>query len=157
MTGGQPRHGDARRGKVAHLYKVWYTMRRRCYDPDFVKYPLYGGRGIRVCREWWNYEAFRDWALSHGYQEGLTIERRNHNGNYTPTNCCWIPRGQQQRNTRQNHWVTAWGETKLLHDWEKDPRCAVRRGTIRNRLRAGDTPEAAISDGHRKTGPKVAS
>jgi|SRR6516165_3350545 hypothetical protein len=151
---GHLRHGDAQRGRQTRLYKKWFTMLRRCYDQNFARYPSYGGRGIKVCPQWRQYEVFKEWALNHDYQDGLTIERIDVNGDYTPDNCTWIPMSQQQRNTRQIRWVTAWGETKPLIAWAEDPRAKMSYGVIRTRLLAGYKPEAAIESGRQKTGPK---
>lgn len=62
-------------------------------------FQYYGGKGIRVCDEWQNYIAFALWARSNGYQEGLSIERKDSNGNYEPSNCEWISRAENTRRT----------------------------------------------------------
>jgi hypothetical protein len=120
-------------------------MINRCHNPSAQAYQNYGGRGVRV---WWfwrhSFGVFRDWALTHGYEPGLTIERINNDGNYTPSNCTWIPKGQQQRNTRRSKRITAWGENKSARDWADDPRCVVSYSTLRARLTRGWAPEDAI-------------
>ena len=76
-------------------------MKGRCNRPTATSYKYYGGRGISVCEEWENdFAAFRDWALANGYQEGLSIDRIDVNGNYCPGNCRWITMAEQQRNKR---------------------------------------------------------
>lgn len=73
------------------LYRTWIDMRARCYRPTCHNYPNYGGRGVRVCEEWRNsFAAFRAWALSHGYTDEMTIDRKESNDHYTPGNCQWI-------------------------------------------------------------------
>ena len=82
------------------LYRVWTNMRSRCNDPNAKYYPEYGGRGIKVCPTWNDYEAFRAWAIADGYREGLTLDRQNNSLGYSPTNCRWVGRTSQQRNRR---------------------------------------------------------
>jgi hypothetical protein len=68
-------------------------MKRRCDSISHSEYQRYGGRGIKVCDEWKNsFINFMTWALSHGYQENLTIHRIDNDGNYEPYNCQWISR-----------------------------------------------------------------
>jgi len=83
------------------LYSVWTSMRTRCRNPAAINYERYGGRGISICDEWETFEGFlKDMYPS--YQEGLTLERVDVNGNYCPENCTWIPPQQQPRNTRMH-------------------------------------------------------
>lgn len=84
------------------LHGVWNSMRQRCINPNNKDYPFYGGRGINVCKEWVAYSSFRQWALSAGYKEKLTIERINVDGDYYPDNCKWIPLKEQMVNRRSN-------------------------------------------------------
>lgn len=72
------------------IYHVWKGMRQRCSNPNNKRYHRYGGRGIKICPEWDSAEVFIKWALEHGYKKGLTIEREDNDGNYEPSNCCFV-------------------------------------------------------------------
>lgn len=83
------------------LHGVWNTMKQRCNNPRSKDFKYYGARGVSVCELWReDYLAFREWALSNGYAEGLTIDRINVDGDYTPDNCRWITIQEQQKNRR---------------------------------------------------------
>lgn len=84
------------------LYPVWHGMVDRCTNPKNMAYRTYGARGIRVCGEWaLDFWSFRDWAMSNGYEEGLTIERIDNDGNYSPQNCKFIPLKEQSKNRHE--------------------------------------------------------
>lgn len=99
VTGGLNRtHGLT--NKSNGLYSVWNGMKRRCYCKTSKDYLDYGGRGIRVCKEWLKFDAFYNWSMENGYEKGLSIERKDVNGDYCPENCCWIPLKDQSKNKR---------------------------------------------------------
>jgi hypothetical protein len=127
------------------LYRAWINMFVRCSNPNNRSYHRYGGRGIRICAEWVDYEVFRDWAKSSGYQEGLVLDRRNNDGNYTPENCRWITLTESLRNTSLCRFVTAFGETKTEGEWAQDERCSVNQASLSKRLAKGMSPEDAIT------------
>ena len=104
--------------KHERLHQIWTAMRHRCNSPNDEHYHLYGGRGITVCPEWQdNWFAFRDWALSHGYQDNLTIDRIDTNGNYEPDNCRWATQQEQMNNTRINKMLFYKNEWDTLANW----------------------------------------
>lgn len=119
----------------------------RCHRKHDDSYSNYGARGIAVCEKWRNdYLAFKAWAINTGYNDSLTIERQDNNGNYDPSNCKWIPKHQQSSNTRRNIKITAFGETKLAKEWSRDPRCLVSDPSLRDRIRRGWDSERAITE-----------
>ena len=85
-------------------------MRKRCQNPNAYNYDNYGGRGISVCEEWNDYYTFRDWSLGNGYQDDLSIDRIDVNGNYQPDNCRWVTRDVQANNRRTNRILEMDGE-----------------------------------------------
>lgn len=87
------------------LYKIWAGMKARCYNPNSVEYHRYGGRGISICEEWKNdFSKFYDWAMSNDYQDTLTIDRINNDGNYEPSNCQWITKSENSTKGNIDRW-----------------------------------------------------
>ena len=115
------------------VYNIWKSMRQRCSIPSTSGYKYYGGRGIKVCNEWQDFEPFYKWAISNGYADNLTIDRIDVNGNYEPSNCRWITLKEQQMNTRRNHYITFNGETKTLNEWAEQ--LGINHTTLLDRLR----------------------
>lgn len=113
-------HGATLNHKPTRLYKVWDGMKARCYNPKKNYYGIYGGRGIGMCDEWHrSFEAFRDWALANGYNDSLTIDRINTDGDYCPENCRWSTIKEQSNNKRNNVFITYNGETRTIAQWSE--------------------------------------
>lgn len=137
-----PNFKDGRKG--TRLYRIYNNMKTRCYNPNSESYKNYGGRGIKICSEWLtDFSTFRSWALSHGYREDLTIERKDVNGNYTPDNCVWATYKVQANNTRSNHLYTIDGITMNLTEWSEYFGINVK--TVRDRLLRGWDIKRALS------------
>lgn len=107
-------HGDTN----TRLYGVWCAIKARCYNKNTDFYYRYGGRGITMCDSWRdNYENFRDWAMSNGYTEGLTIDRINNDLGYSPDNCRWATRKEQCNNRSTNRKIAFRGEVHTISEW----------------------------------------
>lgn len=134
------------------IYHIWSCMIGRCTNPRNDDYPGYGGRGITVCASWRN--SFENFYADMGEPptDKHTLDRRDVNGIYSPENCRWATRLQQNRNTRNNRYITWNGETKVLAEWAEDPRLVelgIDAGRLASRLYSGWTIEEAM------TTPKV--
>lgn len=100
------------------LYLVWGGIKRRCCEPTFKCYDIYGGRGIRVCKAWLNsFESFYKWAISNGWEKGLHVDRRNGNGNYTPKNCRIVTQKVNANNKRNTKYYEINGIRKPFTEW----------------------------------------
>lgn len=101
-------------------YSSWKAMRQRCMNLKNISYARYGSRGIKICKKWQN--SFRAFYKDMGPRPpGLTLERRNNDGNYEPENCCWATRKEQRANTRlasygphKQHWFCAWHKDNMV-------------------------------------------
>lgn len=139
--------------KHTKLYKVWEGMKRRCTNKNSGSYKYYGGKGIKVCDSWQNFQPFYEWAKANGYKEGLTIDRINSNGNYEPSNCRWVTYKEQNRNYSRNHLITYNGETKCLTDWADYFK--INRATISFRLKQGKDLSEVFSTTDKRFKSKV--
>lgn len=93
------KHGESR----TRLHRIWIDMRTRCYNENTKVYQNYGARGIKICDEWKDsFANFREWALNNGYSDELTIDRIDVNGDYSPNNCKWSTKKEQENNKRTN-------------------------------------------------------
>lgn len=94
------------------------NIKIRCYYAKGKYYKRYGGRGIKVCKEWLdNPEEFYRWAMNNGWKEGLTIDRIDNDGDYEPSNCRWVTRKEQANNTSHNTWLSYNGCKQTVSQW----------------------------------------
>lgn len=112
----QLRHNQA----GTRLYTIWQKMKDRCFNEHNPAYYRYGGRGIQVCDSWKErFENFYDWAMNNGYQENLTLDRTDNDGNYCPENCRWVTMKEQCNNRSSNIQIKIGNATKSLTEWCK--------------------------------------
>lgn len=144
------KHGGGR----GRLYRTWIGIRKRCLNENDARYPDYGARGITVSDAWVSdFKAFRDWSLANGYADGLQIDRIDGSGPYSPNNCRWTTSQGNNRNRRNNHRITAFGETKSAVEWTEDARCTIGCTSLLWRLKNGWPPERAITQQSRYQRP----
>lgn len=132
-------------GRYERLYKIWHGMKQRCYWSGCRDYRRYGARGIEICDEWLSdYASFRNWALNNGYNENLSIDRIDVNGNYCPDNCRWATASQQQNNRRTCKYYDYNGEKHTIAEISR--MTGIKSGSIYNRINnLGWSPEDAFS------------
>lgn len=136
---GNPTHKLSR----TRIYKIWSSMKNRCYLKTHCAYARYGGRGIVVCDEWKDdFMAFYNWAIDNGYNDTLSIDRIDNNGNYEPSNCRWATAKQQQNNTIKNKKYTYNGETLTASQIAE--KYNISYSTLKHRLNKGNDIKTAI-------------
>lgn len=109
-------HGLTRSGRIHPLFHPWWQMIARCHNPSAEKYKWYGARGISVCERWrGNFANFVDDMAPR--PKGMTLERRDNDGNYDPDNCYWATRSEQSRNRRSTVFIEHDGRRLCLREW----------------------------------------
>lgn len=105
----------------SRIHNTWNHMKDRCYNSKSQNYARYGNRGITICEEWRNdFMSFYEWAMANGYQDNLTIDRIDNDGNYEPSNCRWITLKEQNFNYSKNRLITHRGKTQTLTEWANE-------------------------------------
>lgn len=136
-SGGKDRIGATK----DPLYHIWGGMKMRCNGKRYINYH---GRGITVSPLWAkDFPAFRDWALSAGWAQGLEIDRIDNDSGYSPENCRFVTPSQNCRNKRNNVRLTFNGESRLIVEWSEV--LGIPEKTIQNRLRYGWTHDRTLS------------
>ncbi len=123
------------------FYRSWASMFHRCNNPNSTVFKYYGGRGIKICKRWDKFENFKK-DMWDTWKPGLTIERQNVNGNYTPKNCIWIPKSAQVYNTSQTVRIKINGVERTLMEWCS--RFGLELRIVRKRLWRGWSTERAF-------------
>ena len=136
------KHNLQHGGVGTRLYRIWADMKGRVKDPR----KNYKARNISVCKEWeQSFKAFREWAIEAGYDDSLTLDRINNNGNYHPSNCRWASFVEQANNRTNNVIINAFGKSMNITQWAKET--GIDRHTIGERLRIGKWPvERALTE-----------
>lgn len=126
------------------LHGLWRNIKDRCYNQKNKSYSFYGGRGIKMCDEWFSdFVSFYNWSYLNGYKEGLQIDRIDTNGDYSPENCRWVDKLVQANNTRRNVYVTINGETKSVPEWSRI--LGVNQRSVHTRISKGWDPVLALT------------
>jgi hypothetical protein len=121
------------------LYIIWSRMIVRC-EKDWSSHKKdYKDRGITVCEEWHDFFNFKKWALNNNYNEDLSIDRIDNDGNYCPENCRWATAKEQSKNRRTTRLLTVGGITKPVLDWAEEHNITSK--AIRRRIDADWPPE----------------
>ena len=135
------KHGFARKER---LYNIWIGMKQRCRDSNSKDFIKYGGRGIKVNPIWESdYLSFRSWAIENGYNNSLSIDRIDVDGNYEPDNCRWVDEIQQQNNKSDNHFITYKGHVHTIAEWARI--LNISSNTLKTRLSRGWTIERIMT------------
>lgn len=140
-------HGDSK----TRLYRIHSAMKQRCYNPNRERYKDYGGKHITICKEWLEkggYEAFKEWALSNGYRDNLTIDRIDNEKGYSPENCRWVDMKTQSNNKRMNIFVEYNQETHTASEWAEI--LDIHYTRLLERLKRGETIEEILKNPPRK-------
>lgn len=140
----KPKEKERKRSeKYKKIENRYYGIKRRCYSEKDKWYHNYGGRGIRMCDEWIGEDGFMNfynWAINNGYNDFLTIDRIDNNGNYSPENCRWVTVKQQSNNRRTNRIVEYKGESHTVSEWSEIT--GIKERTLLNRLDRWSVQEA---------------
>ena len=128
------------------LYKIYRGMIERCYYTSCNHYQEYGGRGIKICDEWLNkengFKSFYNWSVENGYQDNLSIDRINNNGNYCPENCRWVNIKVQSNNRSTCTYIKYKNYIFNIGQWSEIT--GLPRSTILNRLDRGWNADDAL-------------
>lgn len=143
----EKRKGNTKHGlSKTRLHRIWHSMYCRCYYKSTNGYKNYGGRGIKVCEEWKHIEGFinfYNWAMKNGYNEELTLDRIDLDGNYEPNNCKWSTPKYQSNHRRNNKIIKYKGIEKTSMQWCE--MYGVSQTTFLDRLKRGWTIEQALT------------
>jgi len=127
------------------LYAIYITMIARCHNPKAIDYAYYGAKNVSVCESWKiDFLNFHKWSIENGYSDDLTIDRKDPNGNYEPTNCKWATMREQNTNKRSGNLPTVLikDEEKTLSEWAH--LTGISYDVVRKRFDRGDRGESLL-------------
>ena len=129
--------------RTKRLTNIYSMMKQRCYNTNSQNFKYYGGKGVSVCDEWRNNsQAFYDWVMTHGYKDGLTLDRIDNDGNYEPSNCRWVTMKEQDNHRSNNVILTLNGESHTIPEWSEI--LGIKQHVIRNRINRGWSVENTL-------------
>lgn len=127
--------------KNKRIGKIFQGMITRCYNQNDKSYGWYGAKGIKVCNEWLdNPLSFEQWAIGHGYNDTLTIDRKDETKDYCPENCRWITRANNAKYKSTTKITTVDGVSHTGKEWADE--CELGCNTINLMLRNHSEDEA---------------
>lgn len=139
-SSGKTTHNRKHGASRTRLYRIWSQMKGRCLNQNNPAFCWYGGKGISVCNAWLlDFTSFQSWALRNGYDDTLTLDRIHNNEGYSPDNCRWVTRAEQNRNRSSNRVYKG----RSLVEWDES--LGLLPGTVSRRLFAGWELEQATS------------
>ena len=129
--------GNIRMDRLYRLYRSIIqrttTLRKDNHNRTYIN------KNIKMCEEWRNdFNKFKEWALANGYEDNLTIDRIDNNGNYEPNNCRWVNNKTQSNNRTDNCFITYLGETLTISQW--GDKLGIDPKTIRARYKVYNLP-----------------
>lgn len=133
------KHG---RSNKERLYETWKNMRRRCNNPKNSRWENYGGKGVKICHEWNDYQAFRKWAYANGYNDSLSIDRIDPNGDYCPENCRWADAKVQANNQTRNRRFEYQGEVYTMSQLAE--KMGLTYSALQHRVERGQPLNGAV-------------
>lgn len=124
-------------------YQIWKAIKARCYNPSHKNFADYGGRGIAICSKWINAPESFIKDMGKRPSKAHSIDRIDHNGDYSPDNCKWATQKEQMQNTRRNIVLEYSGESKTVAEWAE--KIGIKESTIYHRIAAGWGCDKALS------------
>lgn len=148
LMGGSTKSCGCLKKEIQHgmaetrIYHIWENMVQRTTNPKATGYANYGGKGVHVCEEWLDFRKFMQWAR-YRYSDNLTIDRIDNTKGYTPDNCRWVTRAQQNLNMSRNVRISYKGQTKCMSEWASIYN--INYKTLEYRIKHGWGVEKALS------------